>query len=253
MASKTSRTTNFSEQEKLLLAELGRDFPEVEGKGYDNKTLTKKAKAWEEILTRFNSQNPNGIKRDLSQLQGCWRRLKLQSKMEHDLQRREARKTGGGKAPASPSEVSKLVADVLPASVNPLEQKFDDAGEQLDLRRDKDVRAVITCEVEPSLLADLDAIGGKGAEKVTRKGDNQRYVIFNRYSNFSNDFLLHNSQLLIIRSHYINRHKRKKTESLEEDPQLDPFLSMARDENKLKMKVLKLKEWKLDQASAPMR
>ena len=26
MASKTSRTTNFSEQEKLLLAKLGRDF-----------------------------------------------------------------------------------------------------------------------------------------------------------------------------------------------------------------------------------
>ena len=58
MASKTSRTTNLSEQEKLLLAELGRDFPEVEGKGYDNTTLTKKAKAWEEILTRLNSQNP---------------------------------------------------------------------------------------------------------------------------------------------------------------------------------------------------
>ena len=82
---KTSRTTNFSEQEKLLLAELGKDFPEVESKGYDSKTLTKKAKAWEEILTRFNSQIPNGIKRDLSQLQGCWRRLKLQSKKEHDL------------------------------------------------------------------------------------------------------------------------------------------------------------------------
>jgi len=30
MASKTSRTTNLSGQEKLLLAELGRDFPEVE-------------------------------------------------------------------------------------------------------------------------------------------------------------------------------------------------------------------------------
>ena len=54
-------------------------------------------------------------------------------------------------------------------------------------------------------------------------------------------FLLHNSQLLIIRSHYINRYKSKKTESLEEDP----FLSMARDEHILKMKVLKLKEWKL--------
>ena len=107
MTSKTNRTTNFSEQEKLLLAELGKDFPEVESKGCDSKTLTKKAKAWEEILTRFNSQIPNGIKRDvLSQLQGCWRRLKLQSKKEHDLHRRETRKTGGGKAPASPSEVS---------------------------------------------------------------------------------------------------------------------------------------------------
>ena len=82
MAFKTSRTTNFSEQEKLLLAELGRNVPEVEGKGYDCKTLAKKAKAWEEILTTFNSQNPNGIKRDLSQLQGCFMRLKLQSEKE---------------------------------------------------------------------------------------------------------------------------------------------------------------------------
>ena len=176
MTAKTRRTTNFSEQEKLLLAELGRDFPEVESKGYNSKTLAKKAKVWEEILTRFNSQNPNGIKRDLSQLQGCWRRLKLQSKKEHDLHRREARKTGGGKVPASPREVNKLVADVLPASVNPLEQEFnDDAGEELELRRDKDEREVITCEMEPSLLADLEAIGRKGAEKVTKKEDNQKY------------------------------------------------------------------------------
>ena len=109
MASKPSRTTNFSEQEKLLLAELGGDFPEVESKGYDSKTLAKKTKAWEDILTKFNSQNLNGIKRDHSQLQGCWRWLKLQLKKEHDLHRREARKTGGGKAPASPSEVIKLL------------------------------------------------------------------------------------------------------------------------------------------------
>ena len=185
MASKMSRTTNFSEQEKLLLAELGKDFPEVESKGYDSKTLAKKAKAWEEILTRFNSQIPNGIKRDFSQLQGCWKRLKLQSKKEHDLHRREAKKTGGGKAPASPSEVSKLVADALPASVNPLEQEFDDdAGEQLDLRRDKDEREVITCFVEPSVLAiaDLEATGKKGADKVTKKEDNQRYSNFQSLS-----------------------------------------------------------------------
>ena len=45
MASKPSRTTNFGEQEKLLLAELGRNFPEVESKGYDSKTLAKKTMA----------------------------------------------------------------------------------------------------------------------------------------------------------------------------------------------------------------
>ena len=46
MASKPSRTTNFSAQEKLLLAELGRDSPEVEskGEGYDSKTLAKKTR-----------------------------------------------------------------------------------------------------------------------------------------------------------------------------------------------------------------
>ena len=107
MTSKTSCTTNVSEQEKLLLAKLCKDFPEVDSKGYDSKTLAKKAKTWEELyselLTRLNSQNPNSIKRDLGQLQGCWRRLKLQSKKEHDLNRREARKTGEGKASASAS------------------------------------------------------------------------------------------------------------------------------------------------------
>ena len=91
MTSKMSRTTTFSELEKLLLAELEKNFPEVESKGYDSKTLTKKAKALEEVLSRFNSQIPNGIKCNLSQLQGCWRRLKLQSKTEHDLHRRERR------------------------------------------------------------------------------------------------------------------------------------------------------------------
>ena len=158
----------------------GKTFQKWKAKAMTGRRWPKKAKAWEEILTRFNSQIPNGIKRDLSQLQGCWRRLKFQSKKEHDLHRRETRKTGGRKALASPSEVSKLVADVLPASVNPLEQEFDDdAGGELDLRRDKDEReAFITCGVDPSLLDHLEAIGQKGVEKVRKKDDNQKYCNF---------------------------------------------------------------------------
>ena len=40
----------------------------------------------------------------------------------------ESKKSGGGKVPASPIAVSKLVADVIPASVYPLENQFDHAG-----------------------------------------------------------------------------------------------------------------------------
>ena len=133
-----------------------------------------------EILTKFKSQNLNVIKRDLSQLQWCWRRLKLQSKKEHDLHHLQARKTGGGKVPASPSEVSNLGADVIPASVNPREQEFDDdAGEELDLRRrNKDEMEVITYEMGPSLLADVEASSRKGAAKVTKKENSQKYNNF---------------------------------------------------------------------------
>jgi len=42
------------------LAELGKDFPEAESKGYDSKTLTRKAKAWEEILTSFSFKDAGG-------------------------------------------------------------------------------------------------------------------------------------------------------------------------------------------------
>ena len=126
MALKLRRTTNFSEEERLLVAELGKEFPVIENKAYDNKTLGKKTKAWEAILSRYNSVNPGGIKRDLNQLQGCWRRLKIQTKKEFDTHRRESRKTGGGKAPMSPSQVCKVVADVIPTSVNPLHNEFDD-------------------------------------------------------------------------------------------------------------------------------
>ena len=52
-------------------------------------------KRWEKGKTMsgncnlFNPRKPNIIKRDLSQLQGRWRRLKLQSKKDHDLHNRE--------------------------------------------------------------------------------------------------------------------------------------------------------------------
>lgn len=45
---KSGRRTDFNE-ENLLLVESGRLISDIESKAYDNKTLTKKAKAREEI------------------------------------------------------------------------------------------------------------------------------------------------------------------------------------------------------------
>ena len=78
MASKTSRATNVSEQEKLLLAELGRDFPEVEIRGYDEKTLGKKGKGMRENFNLIQLPKTHFVKRgDLCQLQECRGQLKL--------------------------------------------------------------------------------------------------------------------------------------------------------------------------------
>ena len=69
-----------------------------------------------------------------------------------------------------------IVADVIPASVIPLEQEFeDDAEEEPNLRRGEHEKDPITCEAEPSRLADVEVItmATKGA-KVTKKEDIQK-------------------------------------------------------------------------------
>ena len=70
----------------------------------------------EKKLGSFKGRNADSNKRDMKAIQRCWKRMKLQTKKKFDEQWRERKKTGGGKAPASPNAISKLVADVIPAS-----------------------------------------------------------------------------------------------------------------------------------------
>ena len=46
--------------------------------------------------------------------------MKVRTKKECDHQTRESKKTVCGKAPACPTQISKMVADVIPASVKRL-------------------------------------------------------------------------------------------------------------------------------------
>lgn len=56
MASK-SRNANFSQEEKLLLAELGKQYPDIENKGYVR--LKRKQSLWEKVVQSFNAGNPD--------------------------------------------------------------------------------------------------------------------------------------------------------------------------------------------------
>ena len=109
-------------------------------------------------MQSFNARNPDGNKRDLKAIHGCWKRMKLQTKKEFDEQRRESKKTGGGKAPASPNVISKLVADVIPASVNPVENEFDD-----------DSVVLAASAVNSSVIDDTNAVCRVPAQSRTEK------------------------------------------------------------------------------------
>ena len=66
------------EQGKLLLAELDRDFLEVEGKGYlRQEKVGKKGKGMSRNFNIFNSRKPNSIKLSATSVSfkeagGCW-------------------------------------------------------------------------------------------------------------------------------------------------------------------------------------
>ena len=64
MASK-SRNANFSQEEKLLLAELGKQYFDIENKGCDNVSLKRKQSSWEKVVQSFNAGNPDGNKRNM--------------------------------------------------------------------------------------------------------------------------------------------------------------------------------------------
>ena len=84
------------------------------------------------------------------------------------MQRRESKKIGEREAPTSPSQMFKVVAHVIPASVNPFEQVFDDVAEEVpNLRCDKDI---FTCEAGPRGLADVEIM----ARKVSKKEEIQK-------------------------------------------------------------------------------
>lgn len=225
---KASRCDNFSEPEKLFLAELLKEYPVIEDKGYDSGTIARKKRAWIEILHKFHAEFSSTPKRALEQLKGCWRRIKIKTKKEHDGHRQAIRKTGGGEKPPSPSQLSKLAADVIDASLEPLENPFDDDGiaeAQQQISRREDGNKRWRHRAEPMM-------GRTGRELFETTETDAAFE-----SDISDALMTQHTEVCNV-----SGSKRKKARGGE-----DPFLKLALTEHKAKMKILKLKELKLKQ------
>lgn len=90
-SSKRARSCNFTPEQKGYLADLMKDYPNIELKSFDSNTLHKKSAAWQKLFQAFMQRFPaDSHKFSLSQLQTLWKRMKQCAKMEFDKERKEA-------------------------------------------------------------------------------------------------------------------------------------------------------------------
>ena len=96
---------NFSDADKLFLVEIIKDKRGIiENKGSDSEITSKKAKAWKDVLAEYNSRAD--IPRDMVQIKGCWKRMKIRSKNDVARFKRAQKQTGGGHQPDVPDTLS---------------------------------------------------------------------------------------------------------------------------------------------------
>ena len=119
----------------------------IESKKNDGPSI-KKEQAWNKITCQFNSRN--GVtERTQKQLKDAWKNIKMKAKKEFAEQKKEYRKTGGGKVDDHLSDISQKVISLLPQQINSLHNPFDtDAQFQGDHESStNEVNYVCPCEI----------------------------------------------------------------------------------------------------------
>ncbi|TMW52522.1 hypothetical protein DOY81_002423 [Sarcophaga bullata] len=89
MATKRKRSSNWSEQDKLLLKELVKKrISAIEDKNNDTATNLKKKRAWEDIEKSFNGLC-QGAQRNVTQLRAQWTFSKIVARKTHSAYRNQ--------------------------------------------------------------------------------------------------------------------------------------------------------------------
>ena len=116
---------NVDTEDKHFLVELIKEYSsDIENKKTDYHTNKKKTSAWENVITKFNSQS--GKKRSPKQIKDLWKRLKINAKKNVSSYKRNSSQTGGGKKPPEPDDLSNSVMELCKGDLNDLDNPYDD-------------------------------------------------------------------------------------------------------------------------------
>ncbi|XP_023233224.1 uncharacterized protein LOC111632939 [Centruroides sculpturatus] len=227
MATVSKTCRNFSEEEKNVLTEVIKNYPVVEEKGYDNRTLAAKKTAWEKIQVEFSSSFPRRAARTIEQLKGCWKRLKIDAKKEADNNRYAAHITGGGPALSSLNPATQVVSSVLGDGIEPLSNP-DDPPSPL----------IIKCENNTEILTATNECSNSGLFSPVMVSDaavKKNMEVADDPSSTKGKLInssLEKVQILLMES--------IKTEKMKQDTE-----KKKQEAEQLRIEVLKLKKLKL--------
>lgn len=92
--SKTERTKNFTESEKMLLIALVKEKSSIiENKTTNSVSVREKEECWNNLKFQFMSRS-NGVVRTVQSLKTCWENLKKRTKKQNAEKRQSVYKTG---------------------------------------------------------------------------------------------------------------------------------------------------------------
>ncbi|XP_023234030.1 uncharacterized protein LOC111633651 [Centruroides sculpturatus] len=115
---------NFTEEEKVTLAQLMLSHSSIEEKSNHSRILHRKREAWKSIHKEFSSQFP-GRARTIEQLKGCWKRMKLEAK-KNLINNQQIIKSADDSASSELSnEPSKRIIEIIQGSIQSIQYPND--------------------------------------------------------------------------------------------------------------------------------
>ncbi|XP_041354393.1 uncharacterized protein LOC121372176 [Gigantopelta aegis] len=252
-----NRSSNFSKMEKMLVANLCRDNPDIDAKEYDKFTLQRKHEAWENVMVLYREEiskkDFSFPERDIKQLQGCWKRIKDQIRRRNNMNIKTQNTSGeanesyeimtNGYPTMASGEPFSVTADIYENDESEDESSADNSNCQNQITVDKSPAEIQQDHVSFNPLLRIKEEIIPPDESTSWKGNDSAISFINTSVSGQSPQITHVQNVQTLQRTTYPIIKRGEKRSLQKDD--DPYVQMAMKEHHVKMKILQLKEWKL--------